>query len=370
MEASSRVAAAAAPDTAAASGGGGGGGGTGTGTGTGTGGDGNAKLPIKSWRKKYRKMRLRFDEKIGESNRLLKEEHKALALARRLQEQNDQLLDILLDLNETAHLPSRLRLDLAGSAPAPAGPASPALTSHDLPLTTPSLARLAASTPHTRAGDAAAAGGSAAAAAAHLPPELRLDAPPGYLSPAHEDEYLTALDAALTDPTVFDPSIALGRPLLASARHIPSDKELAARNPVSVYNWLRNYQPHVFLQDKDGSGGGAGGDALATPAAARGAAKRASVATASSAGARAAHDDGAAAADDDFAHEAQHHHPHPAPGTGRGRKRAAPQDDDGAYRPKGGRAGKRKREDGEGGGGGGGGGRGGRKRARGAAAGA
>lgn len=40
-------------------------------------------------RKKYRKMRVRFDERMRESNTLFREEHKAIALARRLQEQNE-----------------------------------------------------------------------------------------------------------------------------------------------------------------------------------------------------------------------------------------------------------------------------------------
>jgi len=40
-------------------------------------------------RKKYRKMRMRFEAQMNESNALFKDEHKALALARRLQEQNE-----------------------------------------------------------------------------------------------------------------------------------------------------------------------------------------------------------------------------------------------------------------------------------------
>lgn len=34
-------------------------------------------------------MRVRFDERMRESNTLFREEHKAIALARRLQEQNE-----------------------------------------------------------------------------------------------------------------------------------------------------------------------------------------------------------------------------------------------------------------------------------------
>ena len=34
-------------------------------------------------------MRMRFDDRMRESNMLFREEHKAMALARRLQEQNE-----------------------------------------------------------------------------------------------------------------------------------------------------------------------------------------------------------------------------------------------------------------------------------------
>jgi IEC3 subunit of the Ino80 complex, chromatin re-modelling len=47
-----------------------------------------AQPPLRSWRKKYRKLRLRFDKVMDDSNSLFKEEHRALALARRLQEEN------------------------------------------------------------------------------------------------------------------------------------------------------------------------------------------------------------------------------------------------------------------------------------------
>jgi hypothetical protein len=45
--------------------------------------------PLRSWRKKYRKLRLRFNKVMDDSNGLFKEEHRALALARRLQEENE-----------------------------------------------------------------------------------------------------------------------------------------------------------------------------------------------------------------------------------------------------------------------------------------
>lgn len=45
--------------------------------------------PIRSWRKKYRKLRQRFARVMNESNTLTKDDDRAYALARRLQEENE-----------------------------------------------------------------------------------------------------------------------------------------------------------------------------------------------------------------------------------------------------------------------------------------
>ena len=55
-----------------------------------------AAASLISCRKKYRKMRVRFDERMRESNTLFREEHKAIALARRLQEQNEYATRLLV----------------------------------------------------------------------------------------------------------------------------------------------------------------------------------------------------------------------------------------------------------------------------------
>jgi len=47
------------------------------------------KPKYKSWRKKYRKMKARFDDVIKDNNTLYKEEQKLEALSKRLQEQNE-----------------------------------------------------------------------------------------------------------------------------------------------------------------------------------------------------------------------------------------------------------------------------------------
>ncbi|KAK3663995.1 hypothetical protein LTR22_005215 [Elasticomyces elasticus] len=68
--------------------------------------------PYKSWRKKYRKMRHNFDSTLEENKKLFKEIHKLDSTAKRLREENDGLLDILLDLNASPSLPPHLRFNI------------------------------------------------------------------------------------------------------------------------------------------------------------------------------------------------------------------------------------------------------------------
>ena len=77
----------------------------------------------------------------------------------------------------------------------------------------------------------------------NLPSELHEDPLTGYLSPPHEDEYLTTLDASIDGlPTQSD-----SHPI----RGLERASEAALKNPVSVYNWLRKHHPQVFLQDEN-----------------------------------------------------------------------------------------------------------------------
>ncbi|EAT86448.1 hypothetical protein HBI56_101570 [Parastagonospora nodorum] len=237
--------------------------------------DATPQQPVKrSWRRKYRKMRVKFDQAITTSNRLITDEWKAMGTARRLAEGNDQLLDALLDINEQTRAPARLRfnLDPPGTVvPAVAGPdpeairqqlhelreaaSSGAITQEEyiaraellhnsqaIRQTLKSLADLESRVAHSTREDL---------------PDHPLDGldlsenAPGYMSPSHEEEYLAALDQVLAQPD-FDPSMQEGRPIRTAACHPPlSEKDLTIRNPDSVYNWLRKHQPQVFLQDKD-----------------------------------------------------------------------------------------------------------------------
>ena len=79
-----------------------------------------------------------------------------------------------------------------------------------------------------------------------MPKDLLQEAPIGYMTPSHEDEFLSALDAYLASLPSEAP-IMLPRPFRPTDREREKDAQL--RNPVSVYNWLREHRPKVFLQD-------------------------------------------------------------------------------------------------------------------------
>lgn len=79
-----------------------------------------------------------------------------------------------------------------------------------------------------------------------MPKDLLQEAPIGYMTPSHEDDFLSALDAYLASlPPEAPPT--LHRPHRPTDREREKDAQL--RNPVSVYNWLREHRPKVFLQD-------------------------------------------------------------------------------------------------------------------------
>ncbi|KAJ4351108.1 hypothetical protein N0V95_004155 [Ascochyta clinopodiicola] len=286
------------------------------------------KPPVKrSWRRKYRKMRIKFDDAMSQSNHLIMEEWKAMGTARRLQAENDQLLDALLDFNSQPRVSARQRFDLADPASTPTQAQGQQAQHPDQPHAVQhaqtSLATLEATVPHTTLTDPSA-----------LPDGIDLsEHAPGYMSPAHEEEYLIALDQLLDDPA-FDPSSPHTRTLHLGPSQPPlSEKELTIRNPDSVYSWLRKNQPQVFLQDKDAPHH----DNVSEKAAPKGGNKKgrqSNVGGSGTPGPKEDHD-----GEDSAAPEAK----------GKGKKGGADPDDT-AYRPKGGssRPAKRKREAGEG----------------------
>lgn len=275
---------------------------------------------------------------------------------------DSQILDLLLDINETTRLPAHLRFDLRElsesdsalpSLEADSDPealqrkklhelridmANGIITAeefahksdqlHMLPaaIMNRTLSSLEAKVPHTtQAPDPAPEG------------VLLGEHAPGYMSPTHEEEYLLATDVALADPS-YDPNAHDGRPLrIPPTRPIPTEKDLTIQNPDSVYNWLRKNQPQVFLQDKDPSHPeNASEKSTARTGNGPGRGKRPSAVSATTPGPKGDQD-----GDDDSGFV-------PESGTG-SKGRRGNKDDDSAYRPKGGssRPGKRKREDGD-----------------------
>ena len=82
--------------------------------------------------------------------------------------------------------------------------------------------------------------------AEEMPKDLLQEAPIGYMTISHEDEFLSTLDTYLASLPPEAPPM-LPRAFKPSDREREKDAQL--RNPVSVYNWLREHKPKVFLQD-------------------------------------------------------------------------------------------------------------------------
>ncbi|TVY81529.1 hypothetical protein LSUE1_G007400 [Lachnellula suecica] len=248
----------------------------------------DSRPKYKSFRKKFRKMMHVFDEKMYHSNALYTQEQKAEQKAKKLAQENDRLLDLLLDVNDSAQISADKRFDLNDGVPALS--AVPPLVSDDKiaaieALQTPEgqelaeevrailkekeaarehatekgprppkpLSLLLATVPHINASSPLI---SSELLASLENPEGH-DAPYSYLTPEQLDEYLNEIDASMGD----------GRP--ARKKEEP---ELMLRNPNSAYNWLRKHRPDCFLQDGEGTE-----KAQGKPGALRGAGKRASL---------------------------------------------------------------------------------------------
>lgn len=190
---------------------------------------------------------------------------------------HSQLLDLLLDVNESKRIAPHIRYDLR--SPTPDALTVPALKpDHSLrrtysilearaaleeanielaagQITPTSYAQLEASltdtahkpkhfanfdsTPHTTLGSVFPD---------ELPSDLDEDAPTGYLSPDHEDEFLFTLDSHFGDnPIDLRPTLPSQHSKLSEK---DKEKDAQLHNPVSVYNWLRKHHPNVFLQDE------------------------------------------------------------------------------------------------------------------------
>ncbi|KAF8430306.1 IEC3 subunit of the Ino80 complex, chromatin re-modelling-domain-containing protein [Tirmania nivea] len=92
----------------------------------GSGGAGGTHHSHKSFKRKYRKLKLRFDAVMKQSDDLFRKDIIATAQVKRITEENVRLLDLLLDLNSTPHLPRHKRYNIGSpSCSTPVGFLSP-----------------------------------------------------------------------------------------------------------------------------------------------------------------------------------------------------------------------------------------------------
>ncbi|KAI5467254.1 IEC3 subunit of the Ino80 complex, chromatin re-modelling-domain-containing protein [Mariannaea sp. PMI_226] len=214
----------------------------------------------KSWKKKYRKMRITFDQKMHDGEELHKQEAKAAALVKRLAVENDRLLDILFEVNNSPQIPPEKQIDISLDPSSRINSAVLAVdrdrASHNNKATK-KFEDLLKNVPHSSYTQAKVA----------LPSIIdELKAPEGeshpadFLSADDIDNYIYEVDQII-DPDNHFPTLA---PLAHPENNHASHPNL--KNPTSVTNWLRKHAPKIFLQDgethndtEDGEGGHTGG---------------------------------------------------------------------------------------------------------------
>ncbi|RFU76519.1 hypothetical protein TARUN_5723 [Trichoderma arundinaceum] len=204
----------------------------------------------KSWKKKYRKMRIVFDQKMHECEELHKQEAKAASTVKRLAIENDRLLDLLLEVNNSPQIPPERRIDLSLKPPsdesAPCLPIDRERQMHK-EMAMKRLEQLLSDIPHSTYGNAKESKSSFLA---------DLSAPDGEPHPAHFlsaddiDDYIYLVDTGI-DPDSTTPTMA---PLAHPVTNPPSNPQ--TKNPTSVTNWLRKHAPKIFLQDGETHGDG------------------------------------------------------------------------------------------------------------------
>ncbi|KAJ2901712.1 hypothetical protein MKZ38_001522 [Zalerion maritima] len=239
--------------------------------------DEEPKPRYKSWKKKYRKMRMVYDAKVYESEELHKKELKAIETAKRIAIENDRILDMLQDINNSGQIPPEKRIAIDEPTPHDSdGSAQPIRLSK-------TLQELEANTAHVGYDESAKAGMLSDIEHPSTLPNADTDArPPSFLTADDIDNYLFEIDSRIGGPGSHLPTLA---PLAhhgkraadiacgvvtgtaaptangatnghAAPLHIgpstapaSSSSSYQLRNPASVYNWLRKHCPQVFLQD-------------------------------------------------------------------------------------------------------------------------
>ncbi|KAK0387327.1 hypothetical protein NLU13_5640 [Sarocladium strictum] len=193
--------------------------------------DAERKAGYKSWKKKYRKMRITFDRKMHDSEELHRQEEKASATIKRLAIENDRLLDTLAEVNSMIQLPGEKRIDLDLE--------QPTVQSKEGPLVY--LSTLEKEVPHLTY---ATAKDKSPDLVADLTTSESEPSPASFLTPDDIDDYIYEVDTSLFDDAREVPSLA---PKANPAAHPPTNPSL--KNPTSVTNWLRKHAPKIFLQD-------------------------------------------------------------------------------------------------------------------------
>ena len=236
------------------------------------------KRPYKSYKKKFLKLRHAFRDRMRDSNALYEDEQRAKQIARRLQEQNDQLLELLLDVNDCAKIPLHLKHDLR--SPPPSATEVPELEPDDVPASLEEIQQAEAALREARSDfesgqiDPADYEDTEAAITAmitkgrslatlsktshshvqdvgpELMPDLYGDTPTGYLTPLHAEEYLSGLDTYFHVTGPDNPPV----PMRVKPNERDREREVQLRNPMSVQNWLANHRPKELMVEDDAAG--------------------------------------------------------------------------------------------------------------------
>lgn len=217
----------------------------------------------KSWRKKYRKMRHKFDQTYEENRQLFKDEQKLEAIAKRLKEELDGLLELCLDVNGSPNIPPELRFDVSFPRPermpqvvkdnitpeaaqsmlrnykaAAQDGTMPELDFHLIRIQIDdrlaaqgieSLDALEASVPH-----------AIASTIEEVPEDARADEPLGYLTVDQENENIARSEAKRGEVLSLRKTTEEDKPWTELSFR-EQDRQIELTNPVSQHNWLKKH---------------------------------------------------------------------------------------------------------------------------------
>lgn len=220
----------------------------------------------KSYRRKYRKIMVRFERQMRESTTLFKDQQRIEDISQRIAEQNDQILNLLLELNSLPQVPARMRFDLGDAK----SKDTETHTDEQEAMESLRLARHAIQKGDKKQSEYVDMELSLLDTVEFAPKRKYIDlvkggalkiesneavevnGTGGFLSSKQEEDYKISLDDFMDQKTTNPRKHVLGGLGHRSAeKSIEREREAQLRNPVSVYNWLRKNQPQVFLQDAD-----------------------------------------------------------------------------------------------------------------------